>query len=41
MTGLQKLATNFSKSRKLKKYPKTRARAYAHTPVFGLLFVIL
>jgi hypothetical protein len=32
---------NFSKSRKLKEYPKTGVRAYARTPVFGLHIVIL
>jgi hypothetical protein len=31
---------NFSTSRKLEEFPKTGVRAYARTPVFGLLLVV-
>jgi len=40
-SSLPRMAYNFSKSRKLKKCPKTGVRAYARTPVFGLPFLIL
>lgn len=40
-TGSRTVSINFSKSRMLKEYPKTGARAFTRTPVLGLPFVFL
>jgi predicted dehydrogenase len=37
---IERLKRKFSTSRKLKEFPKTGVRAFARTPVFGLLLVV-